>query len=112
MPALIRLFLRHVVWGLALGAGFTSLLLWLDVAGIGHLVGAMREGPLAVLMLVVFNTIVFSGVQFAWAVMSLAEGGEDGPKGPGVAHAQPQPVAARAGDGNRSDRAGWNFPRA
>ena len=115
MPELVRLYIRHVVVGFALGAGFTGLLLWLDVAGLGHLVGATREGPLAVAMLVVFNTIVFAGVQFAIAVMSMAEPEDKGRGGSPVIAALTAPAtaeAAREGGGNRSDRAGVNFPRA
>lgn len=112
MPELVRLYIRHVLWGFVLGVIFTALLLGLDVGGLGHLVLATREGPVAVLMLVVFNTIVFAGVQFAWAVMAMAEAPDEGPKGPGVLDGLPQAVAAEAGGGNRSDRAGVNFPRA
>ncbi len=114
MPELVRLYIRHVIVGFVLGAVFTGLLLWLDVAGLGHLVAATREGPLAVVMLVVFNTIVFAGVQFAIAVMSMAEP-EDRDQGrggsPAIA-AAPAPATARDGGGNRSNRAGVNFPRA
>ncbi|WP_284162787.1 hypothetical protein [Frigidibacter sp. SD6-1] len=114
MPELVRLYIRHVIIGFLLGAAFTALLLWLNVANLWHLVTATREGPLAVLMLVVFNTIVFSGVQFAYAVMQMAErpGGAGGTKAP-VALTEPAPVAAqKTSGGNRSDRAGVNFPRA
>lgn len=81
MPELVRLYIRHVLIGVALSIVFVGLLLWLNVAGLGHLVAATREGPIAVLMLVVFNAIVFSGVQFAFAVMGMAEKPKDGGKG-------------------------------
>jgi hypothetical protein len=73
MPALVRLYIRHVAIGFALAAAFTAMLLWLDVAGLWHLVTHTAEGPLAVVLLVVFNGIVFSGVQFGIAVMRMAE---------------------------------------
>ncbi|MCY1126035.1 hypothetical protein OU426_04145 [Frigidibacter sp. RF13] len=114
MPELVRLYIRHVFIGLLLGAAFTALLLWLNVANLWHLVTATREGPLAVVMLVVFNTIVFSGVQFAYAVMQMAEkpGRGGGTRAPAVAP-EPAPVTVRqTSGGNRSDRAGVNFPRA
>ncbi|MEZ5887099.1 MAG: hypothetical protein R3D56_09485 [Paracoccaceae bacterium] len=114
MPDLIRLYIRHVFIGFLLGAAFTALLLWLNVANLRHLVTATREGPLAVVMLVVFNAIVFSGVQFAYAVMQLAEkpGGGGGVRAPEVTP-EPAPVTVRwPGGGNRSDRTGVNFPRA
>jgi hypothetical protein len=114
MPELVRLYIRHVIVGFVLGTVFTGLLLWLDVAGLGHLVAATREGPLAVVMLVVFNTIVFAGVQFAIAVMSMAEPEDKGQGGGGVPvlAAAPATTAAQGSGGNRSDRAGVNFPRA
>jgi hypothetical protein len=94
MPALVRLYIRQVAIGFALAAVFTALLLWFDVAGLRHLVTHTAEGPLAVLLLVVFNGIVFSGVQFGIAVMRMAEpppaGGSRRRIGP-----EPLPVAVR-----------------
>jgi hypothetical protein len=81
MPDLVRLYLRQVAIGFGLAAAFTGLLLWLDVAGLRHLVTHTQEGPLAVVLLVVFNGIVFSGVQFGIAVMQMAETREGGGSG-------------------------------
>ncbi|MBL9072453.1 hypothetical protein [Tabrizicola sp.] len=80
MPKLVRLYIQSVALGFVLSAAFTGGLLWLDVAGIGHLVAASEIGWIAVVMLLVFNGIVFSGVQFAYRIMALAEP-EDDPKG-------------------------------
>lgn len=80
MPQLVRLYIQSVFLGFAVSAGFTGALLWTDVAGLGRLVGASDIGLVAVAMLVVFNGIVFSAVQFAFRVMAMAEVG-DGPKG-------------------------------
>ena len=80
MPKLVRLYIQSVALGFAISAAFTGGLLWLDVAGLGHLVGSSNIGWIAVAMLVVFNGIVFSAVQFAFRIMGLAEA-EDGPKG-------------------------------
>lgn len=91
MPALVRLYIRHVAIGFVLGLCFTGLLLWINVANLWHLVRATEEGWLAVIMLVVFNGIVFSGVQFGIAVMRLAEDDDDGGKPKRVPAA---PVAA------------------
>ncbi len=80
MPKLVRLYIQSVALGFLLSAAFTAGLLWLDVAGLGHLIGASNIGWIAVAMLVVFNGIVFSAVQFAFRVMGMAE--QDGaPRG-------------------------------
>ena len=88
MPKLVRLYIQSVALGFAISAAFTAGLLWLDVAGIGHLVLASDIGWVAALMLVVFNGIVFSAVQFAFRIMAMAET-EDGPKG---GHGAREPV--------------------
>ena len=72
MPKLVRLYIQSVALGFAISAAFTGGLLWLDVAGLGHLVGSSNIGWIAVAMLVVFNGIVFSAVQFAFRVMGMA----------------------------------------
>ena len=63
----------NVAYGFALACVFTGLLIGFDIAHLRHLVVATQGGWLAVLMLVVFNTIVFAGVQFAIAVMRMAD---------------------------------------
>ena len=80
MPALVRLYIQSVALGFGIAGAFTAGLLWFDVAGLGHLVMASDIGWVAAVMLVVFNGIVFSAVQFAFRVMGMAEAGE-GPKG-------------------------------
>ncbi|MBN8630336.1 MAG: hypothetical protein J0L76_05730 [Rhodobacterales bacterium] len=88
MPALVRLYIQSVAIGFTVAAVFTGALLWLDVAGLGHLVMGSNIGWIAVAMLVVFNGIVFSGVQFAWRIMGMAED-DRGPKG---GHGAREPV--------------------
>lgn len=73
MPRLVRLYVVSVLIGFALATLFTALLLVLDIAGLRHLVLGSPAGWLAAVMLVVFNSIVFSGVQFGIAVMRLAD---------------------------------------
>ncbi len=73
MPKLISLYIRHTIIGFVIAAVFVALLLWFDVVGLRHLVTHTEGGYLAVFLLVMFNGIVFSGVQFGIAVMNLAE---------------------------------------
>ena len=80
MPKLVRLYIQCVAVGFAISTAFTAALMWLDVAGLGHLISASDMGGVAVAMLVVFNGIVFSAVQFAVRVMGMAEG-DDKPRG-------------------------------
>ncbi len=79
MPELVRLYIRNIVIGGALAAVFTGALIALDVGHLRHLVRATEGGFLAVLLLFVFNTLVFAGVQFAIAVMRMG----DRPRPPG-----------------------------
>lgn len=79
MPKLIRLYIVNVAFGFLLAAGFVGALVGLDIAGIGRLVLHSDMGIVAALMLWVFHGVVFAGVQFAVAVMSLAE--DQGPRG-------------------------------
>lgn len=80
MPRLIRLYIRHVIIGFALGAGFVAILLALDVAGLRNLLLGSPAGWLAAGMMVVANGIVFSGVQFGIAIMNMAQN-ETPPRG-------------------------------
>lgn len=80
MPKLIRLYIVNVAIGFALALAFVSGVVFFDVGGLWHLITETDMGWLAFVMMVVFNGIVFAGVQFAYAVMSLAAP-DDGPKG-------------------------------
>ena len=80
MPELIRLYIRNIFFGFLLAVVYTVALVGLDVANLRHLTLETSGGWLAILMLVVFNTIVFAGVQFAIAIMRMAEP-EDRPRG-------------------------------
>jgi hypothetical protein len=80
MPELIRLYVRSVAVGFAVSAVFTAGLIWWDVAGIGHLILGSDIGAIAALMMVVFNGIVFSAVQFGFRIMAMAED-DAGPTG-------------------------------
>lgn len=95
-PRLVRLFLVHGSIGLALAAAFTALLIWFDVAHLGHLITSSPVGWLAAFMLVWFFAITFGGVQIAIRVMSMADQ-EPGPTGGHkvAADLQPVPVPVR-----------------
>ncbi|MGB8815482.1 MAG: hypothetical protein WCC57_20085 [Paracoccaceae bacterium] len=80
MPKLIRLYITHCAIGFGIAVAFVVMLVWLDVAHLRHLVLETEMGWLAGLMMVLANGVVFAGVQFAIAVMRMAEAPE-GPKG-------------------------------
>lgn len=73
MPRLVRLYITQTLIGFGLSAIFVAALLSLNVANLWHLVSSSSVGTLAVLMLWVFNGIVFAGVQFSIAIMRMAD---------------------------------------
>lgn len=73
MPPLIRLYIRNVLIGFGLSAAFVTALLWFNVANLWHLVSTSDMGLVAVIMLFMFNGIVFAGVQAAIAIMRLGD---------------------------------------
>jgi uncharacterized membrane protein len=98
MPKLIRLYIVSVAIGFALSAVFLVLLVWLDIAGLRHLVLETASGGIAAVMLFVMNGIVFAAVQFAIAIMRLADD-DDEPRGglraPNVLRLAPIKVVAK-----------------
>ena len=99
MPKLVRFYIKHVLIGFAIAVAFVAGLLAFDVAGLRHLIFTSADGPLALGLLIFSNGIVFAGVQFAIAVMGLAEDSGRG-KGPGkriaaLWHALPVTIRAR-----------------
>lgn len=114
MPELVRMYIRQVLIGFALSVAFTALLLGFDVGGLRHLIFGSSAGLMALVMLVVFNGIVFSGVQFGFAVMALAEPDDTtgGGKRDALPSGEPVRVPVAAGGGNRGNREGVSFPRA
>ncbi len=78
MPKLIRLYITSVATGFAVALAFVCGFVALDVANLRHLVLETEFGWLGFVMLVLFNGIVFAGVQFGINVMRMAE-----PSGPG-----------------------------
>lgn len=79
MPKLVRLYILQVLTGFGLSAAFVGLLLWFNVANLWHLVTHTSGGIVAVIMLFMFNGIVFAGVQFSISIMRMRD--EEGPGG-------------------------------
>ncbi len=82
MTELVRMYIRHCLIGFAIACAFTGGLLFFNVVNLWHLVTHTSGGLIAVVMLVVFNTIVFAGVQFSIAIMRMAEPEPKTPRGP------------------------------
>ena len=80
LPRIVRLYIFHCLVGFLLAAIFTGLILWLNVAGIGHLVTHVDGGCLAAFVFFMLNGIVFAGVQTAVVIMSMDY--DDTPKPP------------------------------
>lgn len=97
MPELVRLYIRNIALGFLLAVVFTALLIGLNVANLRHLTMNTSGGFLAIALLVIFNSLVFAGVQFAIAVMRMAQS-DGGPRGgrPARAMQKPHPVHAIA----------------
>jgi hypothetical protein len=89
VPELIRLYIVNVLIGFALALVFVLGLIWLDIANLRHLVLETSSGPLAFVLLVVSNGVVFAGVQFGIAVMRLGQD-DSGPGG-----GRREPIATR-----------------
>jgi hypothetical protein len=77
MPRLIRLYIRQVLTGFALGLIFTMLLVTLNVANLGHLVSTVDGGTLAFWLLAIFNGSVFAGVHFGITILRMGHDRDD-----------------------------------
>lgn len=95
MPHLVKLYIRQVIVGYAISATFVALLLGLNVANLWGLVSGSPIGWLAVLMLWVFNGIVFAGVQFALSLPKGHGNDDQGGRRDPVAVPLAEPVAIR-----------------
>jgi len=80
MPAHIRMILKHAAIGFGISAGFTAMILAFNIGNLWHLVTNTAEGPIAVIMLLVFGTITFGSVQIGYAIMTMTDADDD-PKG-------------------------------
>ena len=77
MPKLIRFYIIHCVIGFFVAALFTAGIFWFNVANLWHLVSTSDIGVMAIIVFWVLNGIVFAGVQFAVAIMLLAENDDE-----------------------------------
>lgn len=81
MPQLVRLYIVNVLIGFGIAAAFVVALVALDVAGLRHLILETDMGWLGGVMMVMFNGVVFAGVQFAIAIMRMADPDDGTPPG-------------------------------
>lgn len=81
MPKLIRLYITQCAIGFGLAAVFVAMLLWFNIANLGHLVFNSDKGWLALLVLWISNGVVFGGVQFGIAIMRMKDDDDDEPRG-------------------------------
>ncbi|MCF2904530.1 hypothetical protein L0666_05990 [Octadecabacter sp. CECT 8868] len=81
MPELIKLYIKSCLIGFLASAVFVGLLIGFDVKGLRGLIMGSDIGIVAVMMIWIFNGIVFAGVQFAFAIMSMADDDDDEPRG-------------------------------
>ena len=88
---LVPYLARHCLAGAAAGWLSASLLVWLDVAGLGTLVWQSDLWPVPLLMLLAFFGLTFGNLAMGAAVMSLGRGG-------GPTRSRPQPVESRQPD--------------
>jgi hypothetical protein len=77
MPKLIKMYIKHCAIGFAIAAAFVAVLLWFNVMNLWGMVSHDPMGWLAVLVLWISNGIVFAGVQFAYAIMAMADDEDD-----------------------------------
>ena len=82
MPELVRMYIRHCLIGFAIAAVFVAGLVWLNVANLQHLLFSSPGGLLGLFLLFFFNGLLFASVQFAIAVMNMAETPDQGGNAP------------------------------
>ncbi|WP_306044914.1 hypothetical protein [Nioella sp. MMSF_3534] len=77
MPDHIRMIIRHAFIGFGISVAFTVMILAFNVGNLWHLVTHTSEGPVAVLMLIVFGTITFGSAQIGYKIMSMGDEDDD-----------------------------------
>lgn len=71
MPRIFRLYLVSALNGFAISLAFVALILIFNIANLRHLIGTSDVGVIAAIAFWILNGIVFSGVQFAWALSQM-----------------------------------------
>jgi hypothetical protein len=71
LPELLSFLGRHLLFGLAMGVLFASMILTLDVAGLKGLIRASAEPHIALFLLYAFNALTFGSIAMGAAVMNL-----------------------------------------
>lgn len=101
MPDHIKTILKHAFIGFGISVAFTAMLLVFNIGNLWHLVTHTTEGPVAVIMLVVFGTITFGSAQIGYMIMSLGEEDDDpsGGKRDALPLADPMAIPVRADRG-------------
>lgn len=77
MPDHIKFILRHAAYGVVIALVFVGMLMAFDVAGLRHLVTHTAEGPIALVMLIVFCSITFGSAQIGYRIMTLDKDDDD-----------------------------------
>ena len=103
MPDHIKLILRDAVYGVFIALGFVAMLLYFNVANLWHLVTHTAEGPIAVVMLIVFCAITFGSVQIGFRIMTMGEDDDEdqGGKRDHLPAMQRVPIPVRVDDRRR-----------
>jgi hypothetical protein len=73
MPRVFKLYIRSAIIGFAVAGVFVGLVIGFNVANLRHLILTSDIGVMATIAFWILNGIVFSGVQFGFAVMQMAE---------------------------------------
>jgi hypothetical protein len=71
LPKVFRLYLLSALNGFGISLGFVALILIFNVANLRHLVETSDIGVMATVAFWILNGIVFSGVQFAFALSQM-----------------------------------------
>ena len=73
MPIIFRFYIKHCLIGFGISAVFVALLIYFNVANLGHLILGSDIAVLALTVFWILNGIVFAGVQTGVAVMLMSE---------------------------------------
>ena len=84
MPIIFRFYIKHCLIGFGISAVFVALLIYFNVANLGHLILGSDIAVLALTVFWILNGIVFAGVQTGVAVMLMSEDEAAPPNGPGT----------------------------